>query len=138
LRLDDAIAATTYKIGNVSYKREVFVSYPDQVLVVRITSSQPGQLTFTVGMDSPQVGTNVESPASDTLQLTGQIQPRQNPPFSWTGSWDQPGIKFAAALKVLPEGGSVHNANGHLEISAANSVTIIFSNATSFKNYRNI
>jgi alpha-L-fucosidase 2 len=138
LRLDDAIAETMYKIGDVSFKREVFVSYTDEVLVVRITSSQPGQLSFTVGMGSPQTGTQVETPGHNTLQLTGQIQPRQNPPFSWTGSWDKPGMKFAALLKVLPEGGSVHAADRHLEISNANSVTILFSNATSFKNYRDV
>ena len=48
------------------------------------------------------------------------------------------GIKFAAVLKVFAEGGSVHSAQGRLEISGANSVTILFSNATSFKTYRDI
>ena len=138
LHLDDAIAETEYKVGSANFRREVFVSYPDQVLVVRITASQPGLLTFSVGMDSPQAGTKVEATADDTLQLTGQIQPRQNPPQTWTGSWDQPGMRFAAILKVLPEGGSVRNTAGHLEIAAANSVTILFSNATSFKNYHDI
>jgi alpha-L-fucosidase 2 len=136
LHLADAIAETSYNVGSSNFQREVFVSYPDQVLVVRITASQRGQLAFSVGMDSPQAGTHVQSTANDTSQLTGQIQPRQNPPSSWTGSWDQPGVRFAAVLKVLAEGGSVHNAAGRLEISGANSVTILFSNATSFKNYR--
>lgn len=138
LRLDNAIAETTYKVGDVTFRREVFVSYPDQVLVMRITASQPGQLTFSIALDSPQAGTQVETTANDILQLTGQIQPRQNPPFSWTGSWDQPGMKFAAILKVLPEGGFSRSAEGRLDISHANSVTILFSNATSFKNYRDI
>jgi alpha-L-fucosidase 2 len=138
LHLDDAIAETAYKVGPATFRREVFVSYPDQVLVVRITASQPGQITFSVGMDSPQAGTHVESTANDALQLTGQIEPRQNPPFSWTGSWDQPGMRFAAVLKVLTEGGSVRSAEGRLEISSANSVTILFSNATSFRNYHDI
>ena len=109
LHLEDAIAETSYNVGSTNFQREVFVSYPDQVLVVRITASQPGQVTFSVGMDSPQAGTRVESTANDTLQLTGQIQPRQNPPSSWTGSWDQPGMRFAAVLKVLAEGGSVRS-----------------------------
>jgi alpha-L-fucosidase 2 len=138
LHLDDAIAEIAYRIGAVYFRREVFVSYPDQVLVVRITASQPGQVTFTAGIDSPQPGTYVESTASDILQLTGQIQPRQNPARSWTGSWDQPGMRFAAVLKVLTEGGSVRSAGERLEISGANSVTVLFSNATSFRNYRDI
>ena len=138
LHLDDAIAETAYTVGSTSFRREVFVSYPDQVLVVRITTNQPGQLTFSIWMDSPQAGTRVESTANDTLQLTGQIQPRQNPPGSWTGSWDQLGMRFAAVLKVLAEGGSVRGAEGRLEISGAKSVTILFGNATSFRNYLDI
>jgi len=138
LQIGDAIAETTYKIGSVSFRREVFVSYPDQVLIVRITASQPGQLNFNLSMDSPQVGTQVESTANDSLQLSGQIQPRQNPSASWTGSWNEPGMRFAAALKVLPEGGSVGSVAGRLEISGADAVTILFSSATSFRNYRDI
>jgi len=138
LHLSEAIAETTYKIGSAAFRREVFVSYPDQVLVVRITASEPGQLAFSIWMDSPQGGTHVESIAKDTLQLTGQIQPRQNPASSWTGSWDQPGMRFAAVLRVLAEGGSVHHAEGRLQVSGADSVTILFSNATSFRNYRDI
>ena len=38
----------------------------------------------------------------------------------------------------MPEGGSVRSEGGHLEISGANAVTILFSNATSFRNYRDI
>lgn len=138
LRLDDAMADTSYTVGPTTFRREVFASYPDQVLVVRLTASRAGQLTFSVAMDSPQLGTRVESPARDTLQLTGQLQPRQNPARSWTGSWDQPGMRFAALVKVLVEGGSVRNADGHLEVSAADSATIVLTNATSFRSYRDI
>ena len=138
LRLDDAIVETSYTVGPTTFRREVFASYPDQVLVVRLTASRPGQITLQVGMDSPQPGTRVESAGQDGLQLTGQIQPRQNPARSWTGSWDQPGLRFAAVLKVLTSGGSVRSADGRLEVSAANSATIVFSNATSFRNFQDI
>ena len=138
LNLSDAVAETTYKSGAVEFRREAFVSWPDQVLVVHITASQPGQLSFSVGMDSPQAGTQVGKTADDTLQLIGQIQPRENPAWSWTGSWKEPGMRFAAVLKVLTEGGAVHASGDHLAISAANAVTILFSNATSFRNYHDI
>ena len=78
----------------------------------------------------------MEATANDTLQLTGQIQPRQNPPSSWTGSWDQPGTRFAAVLRIVSEGGTVRKAEGALAISGANAVTLLFSNATSFKTYQ--
>jgi len=138
LDLNDATAETTYTVGSVTFRREAFISFPDQVLVVRITASEPGQLALTLAMDSPQTGTQVESTAENTLQLTGQIKPRPASPGNWTGGWDQPGMRFAAVLKVLPEGGTVRAADGRLEISGASAVTILFSNATSFKNFQDI
>jgi alpha-L-fucosidase 2 len=138
LNLDEAIAETDYTIGATRYRREVFISYPDQVLVIRITSSQRGQISFGLSLESPQPGARVESAANDTLQLNGQIQPRHNPPYSWTGSWEEPGMRFAAVLKVSTEGGSVRTAGDHLDVSGADAVTILFSNATSFRSYRDI
>ena len=138
LRLEDAIVETSYTVGPTAFRRDVFASYPDQVLVVRFTASRPGQISFSVGMDSPQAGARVDSAGQDRLQLTGQIQPRQNPARSWTGSWDQPGLRFAAVLQVRAEGGVVRSAGGRLEVSGANAATMVFSNATSFRSFRDI
>ena len=41
-------------VDGVEFRREVFASYQDQVLVVRLTTSQPKRLTFDVAIDSPQ------------------------------------------------------------------------------------
>src|SRR3954451_25321959 len=40
LDLDSAIARVTYRVGDVAYRREVFASYPDQVLVVRLDADR--------------------------------------------------------------------------------------------------
>ncbi len=138
LNLDHAVSVTEYSIGATRYRREVFVSYPDQVLVLRMTASGPARITFTLDMDSPQPGVQIKAIANETLQLAGRIQPRQNSPRSWTGSWETPGMRFAAALRVSAEGGSVRAVERHLEISDGKAVTILFSNATSFKTYRDI
>lgn len=138
LDLATATSETEYTVNGVKFRRESFISFPDQVLVVRMTASQPGRLSFSVGMDSPQAGTQTSSKPDGTLTLTGQIQPRQNPLFSWTGSWDEPGMRFAAEVKVLADGGSVRSVGDHVDVSGANAVTLVFSNATSFKSYRDI
>lgn len=138
LNLDDALAESVYAVGNVTFRREAFASFPDQVLVIHLAASAPGQLTFTISMDSPQPATSVESAADGTLQLTGQIQPRQNRPYSWTASWDEPGMRFAGLLKVMHEGGTVRADGQRLEVSGAIAVTLLFSPATSFLNYHDI
>ncbi len=138
LDLATAVTETEYSVNGVTFRRESFVSFPDQVLVVHMTASSPGQLTFGLDLDSTQPGTQVSSAPDATMELVGQVQPRQNPPFSWTGSWDKPGLRFAARLKVLADGGTVRSEGDHLQIAGADSVTIVFSNATSFRNYRDI
>jgi alpha-L-fucosidase 2 len=75
---------------------------------------------------------------SAMLELSGQIQPHENPVKDWVGSWDQPGMRFAGKLKVVTDGGVVHAAGDQLKVSNATSVTLLFTAATSFKTYRDI
>lgn len=66
LDLDSAIAAVSYKVGDVTFKREVFASYPDRVIVLRLTADKPGQISFTLRLDSPHINsqTQIEVPAT--------------------------------------------------------------------------
>ena len=43
LDMDSAVARVTFESGGIHYTREVFASYPDQVLVMRITADKPGK-----------------------------------------------------------------------------------------------
>jgi len=138
LQLDEAVSTVSYRVDGVSFHREVFASRPDQVLVVRLTADQPGKQTFSIGMDSPQPGARVQVAGMNAIHLAGQIQPRQNPGSSWVGSWDAPGMKFAGYLLVQAEGGTVHGAGDQLEVVGADAVTVLFSNATGFRSYKDI
>ncbi|GAG85319.1 unnamed protein product, partial [marine sediment metagenome] len=46
LDLETGITHVEYKVDDIVYKREVFASAPDQVIVVRLTSSEPGSVSF--------------------------------------------------------------------------------------------
>jgi alpha-L-fucosidase 2 len=137
LSLDDASATLSYRAGDTRFRREVIVSHPGQILAVRLTADRPGQQTFSLALDSPQPGAAVQA-AGDTLRLTGRIQPRENPARSWTGSWDKPGLGYAALARVRAEGGTVRAQDGRLHVEGADAVTILFSGATSFRNYKDI
>ena len=57
LNLDDAIASVTYKVGEATYRREVFSSFPDQLLIVRITCDQPTSVGFRlITSDANEIG----------------------------------------------------------------------------------
>ncbi|KAI4385846.1 hypothetical protein MLD38_003838 [Melastoma candidum] len=39
--MDSAMVTAKYDVGNVTYTREHFASYPDQVVMVKISASRP-------------------------------------------------------------------------------------------------
>ena len=138
LSLDDAAASVTYTAGGVRFHREVFISHPAQVMAVRLTADRPGSQTLFIGLDSPQPGAVTQAAGNDGLQLTGQIQPRRNPPGTWIGSWTETGLHFAGLVRVRAEGGTVSVEGGRVRVRGADAVTILLSCATSFRNYRDI
>jgi alpha-L-fucosidase 2 len=138
LQLDDAVATVSYRIGDTGFRREAFVSHPDHVLVVRLTADKPGSESLTIGMDSPQPGASVRFAGPDGVHLSGQIQARTNPVGWWIGSWTSPGLKFAAHLLVRAQGGTVRRTGDRLEVTGADTVTLLFGNATSFRSYKDI
>jgi alpha-L-fucosidase 2 len=137
LSLDEASATVTYRTSGAWFRREVIVSRPDQVIAVRLTADQPGRQNLSVGLASAQPGGQVVI-EGDALSLNGQVQPRTNPPKSWTGSWDTAGIRYAAKVRVRAEGGSTAADNGRILVRGADAVTILFSAATSFRSYNDV
>jgi alpha-L-fucosidase 2 len=138
LSLDDAISTVRYRAGNTGYRREVFVSHPDRVLVTRLSADRPGSLNFRVSLDSPQPGAVTKIIASDMLELTGRIEPRQNPDGSWTASWSEPGLAYAGLLHLRLESGTLTPDAGGLHVRGADAVTLLFGAATGFRNDHDI
>jgi alpha-L-fucosidase 2 len=137
LDLDQAMAKTTYRVDGVEFKREVFISAPDQALVMRISSSKSGQITMDVGIDTPHAGIRAQVMGKNTLRLAGQVPPRAGSE-NWSAGWDEPGLKFEARVRVLTDGGTLTGAADQLHVRDANSVTLVFCAATSFKNYQDV
>ncbi|WP_328709857.1 glycosyl hydrolase family 95 catalytic domain-containing protein [Microbispora hainanensis] len=128
LDLTTAVASVTYLLNGVRYKREVFASAPDQVIVVRLTADKPGSITFSATFDSPQ-RTTLTSPDSSTVALDGVSG-------NFEGITGQ--VKFLALAKAVAEGGSVTSSGGTLQVSAADSVTLLISIGSSYVNYKDV
>jgi len=138
LRLDDAVSTVAYTIDGVHFRRETFISYPDRVLVMRLSADRPAMQNLAVALTSPQPGAKVALAGANAIELSGQIEPRANPASSWTASWSQPGMRYAGRLVVRTDGGSIRQAGAQLDIRGADTVTLVFSGATSFRSYRDI
>jgi len=135
LDISRAVHTVKYRIGSTHFQRESFISFPDKVLVVHLTADSPNALTLEIDLTSKQAGARFGKDIDGTWVLEGQIQPRDNPASSWTASWDQPGLKYAARMCVLHQGGTVRDDDNTIAIDAANEVILILAGASSFKTY---
>ncbi|HEX3164673.1 MAG TPA: glycoside hydrolase family 95 protein, partial [Chitinophagaceae bacterium] len=54
LDIERAVTKTSYTIGDVTYIREALASFPDRVVVMRLTASKPGSISFTAFFTTPQ------------------------------------------------------------------------------------
>ncbi|HEY3559885.1 MAG TPA: glycoside hydrolase family 95 protein [Kribbella sp.] len=128
LDLTTAITSVSYEHAGVKYTREVFVSHPAQVLVMRLTASQPGALTFDATYNTEQAAT----PAAydnQTLALNGISSDAEG----LTGS-----VKFTALLRAFADGGTTKVADGKLSVAGADAVTLLFSVGTSYRNWKDV
>jgi alpha-L-fucosidase 2 len=120
LDLDTGVATTIFKLDGVSYRREVFSSGPDQVVVIRLTTDSPGKLRFSAVLERTNV--QIEASGSDTLVLS-----RGGRSGNPTG-----GVNFAAVLKAIADGGRVEARGNRLTISNASAVTLLLGCASDY------
>jgi len=119
LDLTTAIARVQYRVKGIQYTREVFVSAPDQAIVIHLKADQPGQLSFSAEFQRNDAATVIGS--RNRLILRGQL-----------------GIKYEAQLLPMVSGGTVTTEDGKLVISKADKVTLLLVGATSYNNAKDI
>ena len=135
LDLKTAISGVTYDYEGVTYTREVFTSYPDKVLVIRLDASKAGALNFTLrptvpwqqeyaafeGDGASKTGTVVSSVENGVGQIT------------LSGKMGYYDVDFAGLYRVVTDGGEVTatscvnqygNTDGTITVSGAKSAYI--------------
>ncbi len=128
LDLRNAIARVSYQVGGVRFTREVFISYPDQVMVMRLTCDQPGGLNFDLALSSPHTNGVHVSPEGQ-LTMSGEVKIGHIPA-------GKHGTRFAAGIRVIVEGGEIAAGENRLSVRNARTATVLYSAATSYRNYR--
>ncbi len=125
LSLDDATLRVSYKVGDISYTREIFASIPDQIIVIQLSASKPGALTFTSALSRGK-GAKIKVVNNDLLQLEGAGTDHQGVKAA---------IKFAVLLKVEADGGRITHSDQTLRVAGASSARLYLSIGTNFKGY---
>jgi alpha-L-fucosidase 2 len=121
LSLNKSIAKSTFKVNGVTYTREYFTSFNNDISIIRLTADKPGQLNCSIGISRPERG-NVAINDGE-LQLSGQLD----------NGIDGKGMQYLARVKAKLQGGTMSLANNMLVIKNATEAIIYVSAATDFR-----
>jgi alpha-L-fucosidase 2 len=140
LDLQAGVGRVEYKIGDVAYTREMFSSFPDQTIVVRLQANQPGKLYFTARLESSLRYETI--PSSDQLVLKGISPENVDPnyyntdnPVIYGDPENTDAMRFEGRLSVRIENGESHINHDGLHVNGATTATLFFSAATSFNGF---
>jgi alpha-L-fucosidase 2 len=123
LLLDNGFARATYRVGDATYTRETFASFPDQVLISHVACDRPGRLNLRSSLWR-QEHVDVKAEGQDELVMSGQLDNRDG---------DRSGMKFVARLRVVADGGAVRTDDRSVHVTGANAVTFCLTAATNYR-----
>lgn len=120
LSLDSALATVQFKKDGVRYERNYFISYPNNVMVVRFKADQLGKQNLVFSYESNPVSTGkIEADGSNGLVFKAHLDNNQ--------------MEYVVRIQALNQGGTISNNNGKLSINGANEVVFLITADTDYK-----
>ncbi|MCK5465197.1 MAG: glycoside hydrolase family 95 protein, partial [Bacteroidales bacterium] len=138
LNLETGITCVEYTVGGITYRREIVSSEPDQVILVRLTASKPGSISFRAQLRGcrNQAHSNY---ATDYFRMDGVDQDGllvHGKSADYLGV--EGALRYKAQLKAIPEGGTMEVNDIDLIVKNADAVTLAIVAATNFVNYKDV
>ncbi len=133
LDIERAIAKTTYTVGDVVYTRQALASFPDRVVVIRLTASKARSISFKASFTTPQKRATIK-----TIRGTGGERELTISGTTSDHETVKGMVKFKGIVRMKTEGGAMMESDTSLSIENADAVTIYISIATNFNNYKEI
>lgn len=124
LDISNAIAATSYSAGGIDFKREYFISQPNQVLAVHLTASKKQSISFRALLSSPHKNFVVKKINSNTISLSVNVR---------NGV-----LRGESYLQVKTTGGSINIIDNKIVIADADEATLFVTAGTNYRNYKDV
>ncbi|MED4957428.1 glycoside hydrolase family 95 protein [Paenibacillus macerans] len=122
LDLENGVSRISYRIGEVRYTRELFASYPDQAIVIRVSADKEKAISFKARFNR-QNWRYLEK--SEKWGLSGLVMRGE--------CGGKGGGAFCAVMKAVPEGGDCRTLGDHLLVNGADAVTLLLAAGTTFR-----
>lgn len=136
LNISNALSTVTYEADGVKYRRTSFISYPDQVMVIKIAADRPQAVSLHIRLNS-LLRYTVQTKGEKTLILNGKapayVANRDYDPHQVVYD-DKRGTQFKVQVELLPDGGHCEANDSALTVRNANEVVLLLSAVTDFGN----
>jgi len=138
LNISEAISKVSYEVNGVKFTREYFVSYPDQIMVIKLTSSRKGALNFGIKFES--LLKNSISIANNVLCAKGYAPIHAEP--NYRGDIpnalvfnESKGTRFSTQVKIKNMDGTLTATDQSVGLSGGTEALVFVSVATSFNGF---
>lgn len=129
LDLNRSLATVSYDVGDVSFTREYFASYPDNVIAMRVSADEPGALTFRTTYD-PKLQSNLSSNAQ---ALSNAAITADGGRITLKGAAANNGLRYNAQVDVEATGGQTTVVGNAVQVTGADSAVLIWSAGTDYE-----
>lgn len=119
LSLEDAIYSNTFVINDISYKREAFVSAPNNVLVLHMEASKEKSINFSALLTRGRFFDYVKKVSDKGICLGGNL--------------GKGGYDFAMELMAESKDGEISVIGEHLIVKDATEITLYFTAGTTYR-----
>ena len=116
LDLSSGVATVKFSQDGVTYTRQTFASYPDQVPVMRLSADHPGKISLSADLSS-QLRYEVTTQGNE-LRMTGRCPSHANPDYIGAAlTYDQgpnpKGMRFVVEVGCVPMGATSPRKTGN-------------------------
>ena len=124
LDISNAVTATSYSLNGIDFKREYFISQPNQVVAIHLSASQKKSLSFSAVLSSPHKNFVVKKINSNTISLSIKVR---------NGV-----LRGESYLQLKTTGGTINIIDNKIVIADADEATLYLTAGTSYKNYKDV
>lgn len=114
LNIDDAIGKVNYKANGVTYSREYFASYPDDIIVIRFSANKKGKINLTVKLEDAHSGQMITD--DNKISISGKLTL----------------LSYHATMTVINSGGNTVADPSSITVSNANEVVLLLAAGTDY------
>lgn len=119
LDLEQALYKSCFTAEGVCYTRELFISAPDDMTVMRLTADKKGAITFQALLRREKFFDGIKKCGNNGICLYGNL--------------GKGGFDFAMQLSAFPVGGRVCVIGEHLLVEEADEVLLFFCSGTTYR-----